>query len=107
MRVLLVEDAKSLAEALAKGLREQGYAVDISHDGISGQEMAEINRYDILVLDLMLPRRDGVTVCRALRKQGIHVPVLMLTARDTVEDRVAGLDAGADDYLIKPFAFKE
>ncbi|MBZ5500242.1 MAG: response regulator [Acidobacteriia bacterium] len=107
MRVLVVEDARPMAEALAKGLREQGYAVDVAGDGETALEQAEINSYDAIVLDVLLPRQDGFAVCRALRLHGANVPVLMLTARDAVEDRVAGLDAGADDYLIKPFAFKE
>lgn len=96
-----------MAEALVKGLREQGYAVDLAVDGEAALELAEINRYDAIVLDILLPKRDGFSVCRALRSQGLSVPVLMLTARDSVEDRVTGLDAGADDYLTKPFAFKE
>jgi len=107
MRVLVAEDARPMAEALAKGLREQGYAVDIAFDGETALIQAEINQYDAIVLDVMLPRRDGFAICRALRAQGAKMPVLMLTARDSVEDRVTGLDAGADDYLIKPFAFKE
>lgn len=107
MRVLVVEDARPIAEALAKGLREQGYAVDVAGDGETALQQAEINQYDAIVLDVMLPRRDGFDVCGALRKQGMSVPILMLTARDSVEDRVAGLDVGADDYLTKPFAFKE
>lgn len=96
-----------MAEALVKGLREQGYAVDLAADGEAALELAEINRYDAIVLDILLPKRDGFSVCGALRRQGLSVPVLMLTARDSVEDRVTGLDAGADDYLTKPFAFKE
>lgn len=96
-----------MAEALAKGLREQGYAVDVVGDGEIGLQQAEINQYDAIVLDVMLPRRDGFAVCRALRDQGASMPILMLTARDAVEDRIIGLDAGADDYLTKPFAFTE
>jgi two-component system copper resistance phosphate regulon response regulator CusR len=107
MRLLVVEDARPMAEALVKGLREQGYAVDLAADGEAALELAEINRYDAIVLDVLLPKRDGFSVCSALRRQGLGVPVLMLTARDSVEDRVTGLDAGADDYLTKPFAFKE
>ena len=107
MRVLVVEDAPPMAEALAKGLREQGYAVDVARDGESALRQAELNDYDVIVLDVMLPRRDGFVVCRELRARGANVPVLMLTARDAVEDRVAGLDAGADDYLTKPFALRE
>jgi DNA-binding response OmpR family regulator len=107
MRILIVEDARPMADALARGLRENGYAVDIAHDGEKGLELAEINGYDVIVLDILLPLRDGISVCRTLRERGVHTPVLMLTARDAVEDRVAGLDAGADDYLTKPFAFRE
>ena len=107
MRVLVVEDARAMADILAKGLREQGYAVDVAMDGETALLQAEINQYDAIVLDVMLPRHDGFAVCRALRRRGVSVPVLMLTARDAVEDRVAGLDSGADDYLTKPFAFKE
>jgi DNA-binding response OmpR family regulator len=107
MRVLVVEDVRPMAEALAKGLREQGYAVDVAMDGETALEQAEINQYDAIVLDLMLPRLDGLAVCRALRAQGARVPILMLTARDGIEDRVSGLDSGADDYLTKPFAFRE
>jgi DNA-binding response OmpR family regulator len=93
MRVLVVEDAKSLADALGKGLREQGYAVDIAYDGEKGLELAEINPYDIIVLDILLPGRDGLSVCRAMREQRLHAPILMLTALDAVENRVEGLDA--------------
>lgn len=107
MRVLVVEDARTMAEVLAKGLREQGYAVNVAMDGETALLQAEINQYDAIVLDVMLPRHDGFTVCRTLRGRGVSVPILMLTARDAVEDRVAGLDSGADDYLTKPFAFKE
>ena len=107
MRVLVVEDAAPLAEALAKGLREQGYAVDVSSDGEAALEQAFVNEYDLILLDVMLPRRDGFAVCRELRQRGARQPVLMLTARDAVEDRVLGLDAGADDYLTKPFALQE
>lgn len=107
MRVLLVEDEHSAAEMLAKGLREQTFAVDIAEDGESALELAFVNRYDLIVLDCMLPEKDGYTVCSELRQQGITTPVLMLTARDTVDDRIHGLDSGADDYLVKPFHFRE
>ncbi len=107
MRVLVVEDSWPMADVLAKGLREQGYAVDVASDGEKALEQVAINRYDVVLLDIVLPRRDGLSVCRALRERGEKVPVLMLTARDAVEDRVSGLDSGADDYLTKPFAFKE
>lgn len=107
MRVLIVEDSRPMADALAQGLREKGYAVDLAFDGEAALEQAEINRYDAIILDVLLPRLDGISVCRTLRRQGLSMPILMLTARDAVEDRVAGLDAGADDYLTKPFAFNE
>jgi two-component system, OmpR family, copper resistance phosphate regulon response regulator CusR len=107
MRILLVEDEHDAAVMLAKGLREHSHAVDISHDGADALQRAAANDYDLLVLDVMLPRKSGLDVCRELRRAGLSVPVLMLTARDAVESRVAGLDAGADDYLTKPFAFDE
>ncbi|HEX6965151.1 MAG TPA: response regulator transcription factor [Gemmatimonadaceae bacterium] len=107
MRILVVEDDPRLASTLAKGLREQAYAVDIVHDGDRAVQLAALNGYDAIVLDVMLPRRNGLEVCRTLRRQGLRVPVLMLTARDTVQDKITGLDAGADDYLTKPFAFGE
>ena len=107
MRVLLVEDQPDAARMIAKGLREQAYAVDIAVDGDAAAHEAAVHDYDAIVLDAMLPRRDGFSVCRELRRAGSPVPILMLTARDDVEARVAGLDAGADDYLIKPFDFRE
>jgi heavy metal response regulator len=107
MRILVVEDEHRLATVLKQGLVEQGYAVDLAHDGEEGLALAELEPYDLLILDVMLPGLDGYTVCRRLRAQGRHMPVLMLTARDAVDDRVAGLDSGADDYLTKPFAFRE
>jgi DNA-binding response OmpR family regulator len=107
MRILLVEDEPRVARFIAKGLREQSYAVDIAVDGDAALYKAEIDDYDLIVLDVMIPLRDGFDVCRELRRQGVTTPVLMLTARDAVNDRVAGLDAGADDYLSKPFDFKE
>jgi two-component system copper resistance phosphate regulon response regulator CusR len=107
MRILLVEDEPAAARMLAKGLREQAYAVDIAADGESALYQAKINEYDLIVLDVMLPIKDGLEVCRELRAAGSALPVLMLTARDAVEDRIAGLDTGADDYLIKPFDFHE
>jgi len=107
MRILLVEDEPRVARFIAKGLREQSYAVDIAVDGAAALYKAEIDDYDLIVLDVMIPLRDGFDVCRELRRQGVTTPVLMLTARDAVNDRVAGLDAGADDYLSKPFDFKE
>jgi two-component system OmpR family response regulator len=107
MRVLLVEDDVKLARALARGLRHEGYAVDIAADGDAALVQAAVFAYDAVVLDLMLPRRDGFDVCRALRERGCWAPVLMLTARGQVGDRIRGLDAGADDYLPKPFDFGE
>ncbi|HEX8888863.1 MAG TPA: response regulator transcription factor [Pyrinomonadaceae bacterium] len=107
MRILLVEDEPSAAKMLAKGLREQSYAVDVAIDGETALYQASVNDYDLIVLDVMLPRRDGFEVCREIRATGSSVPVLMLTARDVVEDRIAGLDSGADDYLTKPFDFGE
>ena len=107
MRILLVEDEPAAAQMLAKGLREQTYAVDIAADGEAALEHAYLTNYDLIILDVMLPRVDGFTVCRQVRAAGSRVPILMLTARDSVEDRIIGLDAGADDYLIKPFDFHE
>jgi DNA-binding response OmpR family regulator len=107
MRILLVEDEPRVAHFIAKGLREQSYAVDIASDGDAALYKVGIDNYDLIVLDVMLPLRDGFDVCRELRRDGVTTPVLMLTARDAVDDRVAGLDAGADDYLSKPFDFKE
>ena len=107
MRVLLVEDEPDAARMLAKGLREQAYAVDVADDGDSASELASVNSYDAIVLDVMLPRKDGIEVCRELRSEGVAAPILMLTARDAVEARIAGLDSGADDYLTKPFDFGE
>jgi len=107
VRILLVEDEPNAARMLAKGLREEGYAVDVAADGESALEQAHVNDYDLIILDVMLPRKDGFEVCRELRAAGSATPVLMLTARDAVEDRVEGLDSGADDYLSKPFEFEE
>ena len=107
MRLLLVEDEPRMANLVARGLREQSYAVDTAPDGDQALYMSAINTYDLIILDLMLPTIDGYQVCGELRRQKIPVPILMLTARDAVEDRVAGLDSGADDYLSKPFDFKE
>jgi two-component system copper resistance phosphate regulon response regulator CusR len=107
MRILLVEDDPQLADTVARGLREHAYAVDVVGDGDSAVYRAAVYPYDAIVLDLMLPKRDGLAVCRELRRRGSNVKVLMLTARHTVEDRVTGLDAGADDYLVKPFAMEE
>lgn len=107
MRVLLVEDDARIARFVAKGLREQAYAVDVSATGDDALYQTEINSYDLVILDVMIPGRDGFQVCSELRKSGQRMPILMLTARDAVEDRIAGLDHGADDYLTKPFEFRE
>jgi two-component system copper resistance phosphate regulon response regulator CusR len=107
VRLLLVEDHVQTAELLAKGLREQAYAVDLVRDGDRALEAAELNDYDGIILDILLPGLDGLEICRTLRARQADVPILMLTALDAVGDRVAGLDAGADDYLTKPFAFEE
>jgi two-component system, OmpR family, response regulator len=107
MRVLIVEDQPKLAALLARGLREEGHAADVADRGEDALWMAGAAPYDVILLDLMLPGIDGLETCRALRRQGVWTPVLMLTARDAVGDRVTGLDAGGDDYLTKPFAFDE
>jgi DNA-binding response OmpR family regulator len=107
MRLLLVEDEHDFAQALAKGLRQQGYAVDLVGDGREGLELVTINEYDLLILDLNLPEMDGLEVCRRVRASGLALLILMLTARGQPEERVTGLDSGADDYLVKPFHFAE
>ena len=107
MRILLVEDEPSAARMMAKGLREQTYAVDVAQDGEGALYQANVNDYDLIILDIMLPGKDGFEVCRELRAAGSPVPVLMVTARDTIDDRVEGLDTGADDYLTKPFGVEE
>lgn len=107
MRVLLVEDYAPLRESVSQALQEAGFAVDASADGEEGSWYAETGDYDAIVLDIVLPKRDGLSVLRRLRRAGRHTPVLLLTARDTVADRVTGLDLGADDYLVKPFALEE
>jgi DNA-binding response OmpR family regulator len=107
MRILLVEDNHRLNQSLKLGLIEEGYAVDSAYDGIEGEEMALLTPYDAIVLDVMLPQKDGLAVCRDLRDRRVRTPILMLTARDAVEDRVHGLDSGADDYVVKPFAIDE
>ena len=107
MRVLLVEDEPDAARLLAKGLRERAFAVDVAAEGEEALYLAGINDYDLILLDVMLPSKDGFEVCRELRDGGRDAPVLMLTARDDVRDRIAGLDSGADDYLVKPFDFHE
>jgi len=107
MRVLVVEDSRRLAGIIKRGLLEEGYAVDNAYDGEEAEYMAESAPFDLIVLDIMLPKKDGLAVCRDLRAKDVNTPILMLTAKDGVEDRVTGLDTGADDYLVKPFAFSE
>ncbi len=107
MRILLVEDEKRMASFIKRGLTEQRYTVDLAYDGEEGLFLAETNPYDLIILDVMLPKADGITVCRELREKNIDVPILMLTAKDDVRDKIVGLDSGADDYLTKPFAFDE
>ncbi len=107
MRVLVVEDEDKIAAFIKRGLEENTYAVDVAGDGSEGYEWARNFDYDLIVLDVMLPKLDGLTLCKRLRQEGRSAGILMLTAKDSVDDRVAGLDAGADDYLVKPFAFRE
>ncbi len=107
MRILVVEDEKDLAQALAKGLRLQGYAADIAYDGEEALFLAGVNDYDLMILDLNLPKIDGVEVCKRIRGSGSRIGILMLTARSSLDDRISGLDQGADDYLVKPFHFPE
>jgi len=107
MRLLLVEDDKKAARVLARGLQEEGFVVDVAHAGDVADELAAATRYEAIVLDWLLPRKDGLALCRNLRGRGISTPILMLTARDSLQDRVLGLDSGADDYITKPFAFEE
>jgi DNA-binding response OmpR family regulator len=107
MRILLVEDEKRLASAIAELLKDHQYVTDLAHDGETGLDLALVDCYEVLILDIMLPKKSGLEIVRAVRKAGMAVPILLLTARDTVDDRVAGLDVGADDYLVKPFANKE
>ena len=107
MRVLIVEDERKISAYVKRGLEEQGYAVDAAYTGTEALDFADAAPYDLILLDILLPEMDGLAVCRELRRKGNRTPVLMLTARDAIDDRVAGLDAGADDYLVKPFALKE
>ena len=107
MRILLVEDEPRIANFVVKGLRENAFAVDVAETGDDALYQAEINTYDAIILDVMIPEKNGFEVCRELREKGSQIPILMLTARDAVEDRIEGLDTGADDYLTKPFAFGE
>ena len=107
MKILVVEDDRKVAGFIELGLREEGYAVDVARDGDAATVLAHVNAYDAILLDLMLPKKNGLQVAMELRNEGRDTPILMLTARDTTEDVIRGLDAGADDYLAKPFKFDE
>jgi DNA-binding response OmpR family regulator len=107
MRILLVEDDRKVARFIQQGLEEEGHAVDVAGDGDAGGQLAHVNPYDVLILDIQLPRKNGLQLAAGLRREDVATPILMLTARDTTEDLVRGLDSGADDYLTKPFAFDE
>lgn len=107
MRILFVDDERKISAYVTRGLQEQGYAIDAVYTGREALDWAMTIEFDLIILDILLPEIDGLTVCRELRKNGIRIPILMLTARDTIDDRVAGLDVGADDYLVKPFAMRE
>lgn len=107
MKILIVEDNAALAEVIRRGLAESGHVVDVEHDGLAAEPAACSGSYDAILLDVMLPGKDGLSLARSLRSAGVRTPILMVTARDTVEDTIGGLDAGADDYLRKPFAFGE
>jgi DNA-binding response OmpR family regulator len=107
MRILVVDDDRRLCNIVKRGLIEEAYAVDVAYDGEEGEYLAEVNPYDLIILDIMMPKKDGIEVCHELRSKNINIPIMMLTAKDAVEDRVKGLDAGADDYMVKPFAFSE
>ena len=107
MRILLVEDEKKIASFIERGLKEQHYVVDVAHDGGAGSVLASVNDYDLIILDVMLPEKDGFSLCLEIRKKKSDVPILILTAKDKVSDKVRGLGGGADDYLTKPFEFEE
>lgn len=107
MKVLVVEDNVKMAESIRRGLKERGYDVDLSHDGEDGLHRATTEAYDLVVLDILLPKRDGVTILRRMREKSMQTPVILLTAKDGVEDRIKGLDTGADDYIVKPFSYGE
>ena len=107
MRILVIEDEKKIASFIKRGLKEEGHMVDVAYDGEEGYRVSGENDYDLILLDIMLPKRDGISLCRQLRDDGVATPVLMLPAKDSIQDKVTGLDSGADDYLTKPFAFEE
>ncbi len=107
MKILVIEDSKKISSFIKSGLKSEGYTVDAAFDGEEGLFMAQEGEYDIIILDIMLPKMDGLSLCKKLRDEGHKSPIIMLTAKDTVDDRVKGLDAGADDYITKPFSFEE
>jgi DNA-binding response OmpR family regulator len=107
MRILVVEDEHRIANSIKKGFEQEGYAVDVAYDGEAGYDLASTEDYDVMVLDLMLPLMDGIAMTKELRRNKIHTPILILTAKGQIEDKVKGLDSGADDYLVKPFSFEE
>jgi DNA-binding response OmpR family regulator len=107
MRILVVEDEHKIANSIKRGLEQEAYAVDVCYSGTDGYDLASTEEYDLIILDLMLPEISGIEICKRLRKEKIHIPILILTAKGQIGDRVKGLDAGADDYLTKPFAFEE
>ena len=107
MRILIVEDEHKIANSIKKGLEQESFAVDVVYDGMDGYEFATSYEYDVIILDRLLPKMDGLEVCKKLREEQIHTPILLLTAKGQIEDRVEGLNSGADDYLVKPFAFSE
>ena len=107
MRILVVEDEHRIAESIKKGLEQEHYAVDVAYNGLDGFDLASTEEYDLILLDLMLPGKDGLTICHQLREKSINTPILILTAKGQIEDKVIGLDTGADDYLTKPFSFDE
>lgn len=107
MRILIIEDEHKIANSIKRGFEQETWATDVAYDGEDGYDMASSEDYDVIVLDLMLPKMDGVEICKKLRAQNIHIPILMLTARGELTDKVDGLNSGADDYLVKPFAFEE
>ncbi|MFH0864082.1 MAG: response regulator transcription factor [Candidatus Gottesmanbacteria bacterium] len=107
MRILIIEDEHKIANSIAKGLEQEYFAVDTAYDGSEGYDMASTEDYDLIILDLMLPKIDGITICQKLRQEKIHIPILILTAKGELDNKIEGLNAGADDYLVKPFAFEE
>jgi len=107
MKILVVEDEHLIATSIKKGLEQEKYIVDVAFDGLEGYDLASSGDYDLIILDLMLPKIDGLSICRRIRQEKNHTPILMLTAKSQLEDKVVGLDSGADDYLTKPFAFEE